>query len=821
MKLRRYLKWVAIGLGSLVGLVILFLLIVTLFFGDKVEQLFLRELNKQLATELTASRVTLNLFKSFPDAKLTFHDLRIRENIPESSNNVLEAQKLSFRFNIWDIIRGTYDVKSLEAEHGTLRLLTSPDGRVNYDVLKSSDEVGTSEQFELNLQTVVLNDINIRYLDERAGQDIALLIHDGQIRGNLTESRTTLEGKLDVMAERILIGEMAYFTAKPATFDLTLDVDFDEQRYTFKESHIVIEKDALDVSGSISSSDIDLSVEGKDLGIASFLAMLPVQGEQMQQFTSSGGLQFSATVKGPLENGSPAVDIRFELNDGTIKHPQLGSDLRNVRLGGSFTVRENSDWKKARLVLDPFTGEFDGQPFDCTVRITDLTKPKLDIGLNAIVDLDDWSGLLTSDHLGNFSGSLAFDHVRIYASYSDNKFTNIVSSGKLSAYDVTFSYLNKDVTKLNSTLTLNNELMRFEELHFLLDDMPFRLKGTFTNGIAFIIGQVFSGRSDPLRLNVVAAADWLDLDELLHMEWPSATKTTPTPTATRHFPLLDMFEGTASLATERFNFREFDAEDVISELNFSPGVIRFGPCSANTVDGRISLSGEARVHDGTALQIAGDARCRNIDIRKLFKACEDFDQHTLVSENLKGTGHADIVFVTWWDTNMIFQPELMTVAGDLDIMNGELLGFEPMNDLSAYIKVKELEHIQFERLKNRVEIRDETVTIPTMLIRSSAMNLLMTGNHTFDNRIEYYFKINMLDVLARKFRFGKSTIGDIEDINESLINVYIAMSGTVDEPIIRTDKKLVKQKLNLEAFDPTHMPYDWKPPKDTLEFIEW
>jgi hypothetical protein len=394
---------------------------------------------------------------------------------------------------------------------------------------------------------------------------------------------------------------------------------------------------------------------------------------------------------------------------------------------------------------------------------------------------------------------------------------------------VGFAYLNKKIKDVNTTLDLTNNQFKFDELEITIDDMPFKVEGTFSNGLEYLLGQVFTGTSDPLKMNVALVTERLDLDELLYIEWPEGDKfyspdeeeTQMVEPRSEHFRLLSMFEGTASVTARSFNFREFDATDVLAELAFSPGKIRFAPCSATTLEGRLSFSGEATVQEKDLLRIAGDARLRNMDVTKLFASCENFGQETLVAENLKGTGNADITFATWWDTNMVFESHLLTGTADLDIQEGELIGFEPMKDLSAYVKVKELEHIAFDRLQNKVDINDETVTIPTMLIRSSALNMLMNGKHYFDNRIEYYFKINMLDVLARKFRLGKGNLGGVEDVNEGLINIYIAMTGTVDDPIIRTDKKLVKEKLNLEDFDPSQLPYEWKPGADTLEFIEW
>ena len=70
--------------------------------------------------------------------------------------------------------------------------------------------------------------------------------------------------------------------------------------------------------------------------------------------------------------------------------------------------------------------------------------------------------------------------------------------------------------------------------------------------------------------------------------------------------------------------------------------------------------------------------------------------------------------------------------------------------MSRFIKDEKLAHVEFERLKNTINIRNSKIFIPKMMIYSSAMDIELSGVHGFDNKVDYTFGIRLLDLLHKK-----------------------------------------------------------------------
>ncbi|MBK7816435.1 MAG: hypothetical protein IPJ60_02105 [Sphingobacteriaceae bacterium] len=106
-KWRKILRVSLISLGITVGVVLLAAVLVPILFEDQIKGLFIKELNKSLATEVTLSEddIHLSLLKNFPDATVVFNNVGIRESFTSVKKNFLEAEEISLVFNVWDIFK--------------------------------------------------------------------------------------------------------------------------------------------------------------------------------------------------------------------------------------------------------------------------------------------------------------------------------------------------------------------------------------------------------------------------------------------------------------------------------------------------------------------------------------------------------------------------------------------------------------------------------------------------------------------------------------------------------------------------------------------
>ena len=65
--------------------------LIPLLFEKRIKEIFIKELNKSLATEITIKQedINLSLLKNFPEASVVFNNIGIRESVPNSKKNFL------------------------------------------------------------------------------------------------------------------------------------------------------------------------------------------------------------------------------------------------------------------------------------------------------------------------------------------------------------------------------------------------------------------------------------------------------------------------------------------------------------------------------------------------------------------------------------------------------------------------------------------------------------------------------------------------------------------------------------------------------------
>ena len=105
-----------------------------------------------------------------------------------------------------------------------------------------------------------------------------------------------------------------------------------------------------------------------------------------------------------------------------------------------------------------------------------------------------------------------------------------------------------------------------------------------------------------------------------------------------------------------------------------------------------------------------------------------------------------------------------------------------------------LKDLKFNQLKNTIVIRDKVLSIPEMTIESSALNVELSGKHTFDNVVDYRFGFYFRDLkINDESEFG------VEEDDQLGMNVYMHMYGPIDNATIEWDWDSFKK--NIKAYN--------------------
>jgi hypothetical protein len=246
---------------------------------------------------------------------------------------------------------------------------------------------------------------------------------------------------------------------------------------------------------------------------------------------------------------------------------------------------------------------------------------------------------------------------------------------------------------------------------------------------------------------------------------------------------------------EELRAGSFTAQEVFAGIRLRPYLLSIDSVFLKSSGGEFHMRSIGRYLPG-GLALESVLRGSNIDVRALFHSFDNFGQDYLLKDNLSGRMEGSVSGTLEFDRQLRLRSGKSDLKGELEIKDGGLYHFAPMMQLSSFVKVKELEEIHFSTLKNIVLVKGDRVILPVMAIQSTAMNLWLSGDYFYaPDSIDYYFKVDLLDVLARKFSLGKSSLPDAGEARDGLVYLYVVMNGVVDDPGIEFSKRKVKERF--------------------------
>lgn len=241
--------------------------------------------------------------------------------------------------------------------------------------------------------------------------------------------------------------------------------------------------------------------------------------------------------------------------------------------------------------------------------------------------------------------------------------------------------------------------------------------------------------------------------------------------------ILTSSAGTPSAHARAFNifqipFIDFNAAIHIGHLRYNHLGIRnfnaIGRMTANqhlyldtlTMDiagGSINASGQFDGSNPAKIMLHSKINAEDVNIEKLLLKLDYLGQDYVINRNLRGSLSGQI------QTDMQVHPDLTPLMEnthariDLEIINGVLINFAPMQALSSYFGDKNLMMVRFDTLRNSLTFQNGILYIPDMNINSSLGYMEIAGQQSMDMHMEYFLRIPLKLVTQAGFHmlFGK------------------------------------------------------------------
>lgn len=761
------------------------------FYEDEVKAIIINELNKHLNSRITVEpqNIDLTIIKSFPKCALEFKNILALESKDfKTQDTLLFAKRLSLNFDIKDLFNKNYTIHNIELEDSKVNLKIDKHGNSNYTIWKTSDSIQSTDSLSFALEKIKLTNVFLNYKNNTKKIKISAHLKDFVFSGKFNEANYILETKGLAYMSIFQIQKVTYVHEKQLKLDAELEVL--GSLFKIKKADTKINSTLLNSSGSFEVKDsllaLDILFTGKNLDIASTLSLLPENFQtKLNDYESDG--EFYASGECHYKAGkSFSLHSKFGIKQATINYKPQNTALSQVNLEGTILIDEHN----SALTLNNIRANLNTNTFKGHLELSNFNDPYIKLNVDANTNLEELNTFYPIDTLQHLTGSILLT-AEIEGKLSElqsNAFSpNVRANGQATLKNIKaqFKQSEKEINIPEGEVTLTNRNLEVSNLKLIKGNSDVVIIGDIPNFLEYM----FDSRTS-LIINSTVTSENIELEDFLFKSKEDSKESLVFIPPNLELNLV--------VIVKKLAFQKFKASQLSGKLFLKNQKIVINDMTFLAMDGNVSINAFADASSEKDINISGDCYLSKINIKELFTELNNFGQTTLQDKHLKGFITANIDFTGLWNKALQVDLNSINANSNLNIEQGELIGFKPLESLAKYIDLKELKHIKFSTLQSNLSIKNKTITLPKTSIKSTAINLDLWGSHTFDNQIDYHIQLLISELLAKKQKANKpfdEELALVENDPDNRRSVFLVMKGSIDNPTITYDKSGAKQKI--------------------------
>lgn len=794
------IKWL---LGIMVALMLLISALV-LVFKDDIKSYVVEEANHYLNKTVHVGYIDVAVWSSFPDMAIQLEDVMIHSKFEDfqTKDTALYSRRVTLRFDPMDFLASEYNLHQIDVEDGVFNMHILEDGRVNYDFLKQREEEASSD-FSLELEKINVANTRFNYRNDATQQDYATRIQQLGLSGSFNASAFKMQADADFTIVSLKNQAMVLVQDKSATCAVEINMDQINDVFTIESAAIAVNKIPFNLSGSVTADRLDFSVQGKSLELEKVANNLTLsQLEMVNAMNGRGTVDFMLSIEGPLSaTTSPAIDAEFAVHDGALS--DQGFQLENIQLNGSYTNGVNA--QEEAITLREVRFKSMQHNFHGNARITDFSRPRIRGLADGTVDLAAVHRLFGPFNFQTLSGNVEVDgrfdvrlnnpgvklaEMDIYALESTLKTRNV----RAQLLDDQRIF---EIPK--GEITVRNQWAGFTQLELKVGASDVLINGKFNRIVDYFRDE------GTLQVDADIASEYLALEDL---------STAETTRGQKQWLLPRSIAGALQLDLDEVVYGGHVYEAIQTKMRFQKGALHFPYLKGNSAGA--TIKGDLRIHEDEPmlLSIRTNLSSEKVSFAPLFEEWNNFDQEVVKAENIEGDAAIDLTFQGSFDLyEGEEKKEDFRADASIKIVNGALRDVAAMKTITNSLKQssaklllsesdirsleKKLLNLEFKTLENTLELRNGVLHIPRMNIASNALNVGLSGTHTFENVVDYSFDFRFRELKGQR----ASEFGDVVD-DETGMRIYMKMKGPIEDPAFswnKAAKKAAKKERREEA----------------------
>ena len=794
-RLVKILKWTfSIVLGiSLVFTACLYL------FKDQIVGLVLDEVNSKLKRPIQTKEIELTFWSTFPNLEVDMKDVYLQSAFSNSSetDTLLFSEHLYLNFSPFDIIDGNYEVKSIHFSPGSAHLHVNKNGESNYDILKKTEDNG--DDFYLKLNNISFENFAISYQNDVTKQKIETELKAVDMSGNFSAKEFDLNTAGEINLKRLRNGEVTLLSNKDVDYNVSIHVNNEKESFSLSPSSINVENLPFQVEAKMDSDSLNFKIQSQNILITDMIhEFLSDEEREIKKLKGDGIIEFVLTGHGGTRKEDKTnIQCAFGIKNGTLIEPFKQTKLEKINLNGLYI--SSGEEENEMLAIKEFQCKSASGPFSGDIKITKFNNPKIEgkakgkIDLGVIYSIFQPAGIEHLDGMMDINGSFDFQN---NSNINASSLSDITAQIRLE--NTNFKLLGEKYPfkNLRAGITMNGENFIINHAKLTYGSSDMQINGSLSDVVSY-----FSSNKK-IKSSISINSSFLNLDEYFDVQNSENNNQ-------NDYILPKDIDGNFTINASKLIYDQHVFSQVNSKLNLEEHEINipyFNLKNADAVwNGYVNISEPSP----SRFELNGSINTSQVNTKTLFGEWHNLYQDNVTSEHIvNGTAKLDMEFKVPYDLKKEeINTDAMNATIKLTMDNSRFRNIPLFKEMTGSMKNNasklllgnknidyldaKLSDLTIPHLENTITISNGNIIIPKMSIKSSAMNVEMTGVHGFNDIVDYRLEIYSRDLMDVE---RMTEFGEIEyDGNGN--KLFLHISGNLENLDFSWDKKAHKEQI--------------------------
>ena len=841
--------------GICVAVLLLILFLAPFLFKGKIVQIVKKQINDRLTAKVDFTDVDLSFFRHFPRVSLGLTDLRVTGTGVFEGDTLAAVKSIDVAVDFMSVIKGSnITIHSIQLDEPRIHLIVTRDGQANYLITKPGPPAGSGAaeggggSVQMKLQRYTIRDGYLSY-DDAGGNihtEVAHLDHSGS--GDFTADLFTLSTDTKAAAVSFSYGGVPYLNNNTVSVGADIQVDAKAMKFGWRTDGVTV--NALQLSSDGSFQLVNDSVYAMDIRFKmpsaefkNLLSLVPaLYLKDFGAIKTSGQAAFEGSVKGTYSPTQiPAYHVKMDVKDGFFQYPDLPQAVRNINL--QLQV-DNPDGVTDHTVVDLRQGhlEMADAPFDFRLLLKNpLTSRYIDAAAKGKLDLSRMTQLVKLEAGTLLSGVVDAD-VQARGSVTaaqKQQLEGFFAAGTIALADLGYrSKAYPDGVEIHKALLRwNPNNVTLSELSGKLQQTNFSATGSLSNLLGYMLksgtlGGVLTVKADKIDLNKWMPVDTATVGGGALGSAGGATAASGSTAASGAgggsgagsgsaggsgspsgsggvpgangqggvagvFVVPANIDFTLNAAVDQVHYDKTDYNKVKGVLLVRDEKVTLKDVRMQALDGTIAMSGSYSTKENKKNpEIGFSYDVQKLDVQKTFNAFNTVQKLAPIGKFISGTLNSSLSVKGNLGKDLKPEVNSLTGGGTLEILQGLLGHFAPLDKISSTLNVSELKEVALQDIKNSFEFANGKVLVKPFHIKVKDIDMQIGGMHGVDQSINY--AINMKLPRSLLGGQGNALVNNLAsqaasrgvNINPGeTVNLDLKLGGTLTNPQLKTDWK--------------------------------